>query len=95
MSDIFDLKTLDDVPDSLKKKLSVFRFSYNVQELISLFKIKNRLTIDEIIVGCFRKYKKEHDRAWVSCTAYNLCKKGVLKKCNVGEYVLVKKIEDI
>lgn len=95
MEDIFDTKNILYIPVSLKNQLSGLRHSKQTKELLSLFKIKNRLTIDEILVGLYRKYKRQQSRVWVTYTAYNLTRKGIIKRFSVGEYGLVKNIEEI
>lgn len=92
---IFDAKNISDIPVSLKNQLSCLRRSKETKELMSLFEIKNRLTIDEILIGLYRKYNREQSRVWVTTTAYNLTRKGIIKRFQVGEYELVKKIEEI
>ena len=94
MKNIFDTKNIEDITENLRNQLSL-KCSEKTKEVFSLFEIKRRLTIDEILVGIFRKYKREPNRIWVSNTVHNLIRKGVIKKVQIGEYELVKKIEGI
>ena len=80
MRDIFDIKNIDDIPVCVKNNLTSLRLSRKVKQLVSLFKIKNNLTIDEILVGGYRKNGLMESRSWVSCTLYNLYRRGLLKK---------------
>lgn len=80
MKDIFDIKDISDIPAIVANNLTSLRMSSPVKQLISLFKIKNSLTIDEVLVGSFRKHKKTYARSYVSCILYNLYRRGLLKK---------------
>jgi len=92
---IFDLSDISDLPIPLKNKLSILRSSSETRKIINLFKMKDTLTIDEILVGFFREYKKEISRSWVSTTLYNLSRKGFVRKLKVGQYKLVHDIKKI
>ncbi len=55
MKDIFDLTNVDDIPEDVKKDISVDVFATRI---ITLFELaKRELSIDEITVGYYRKYK--------------------------------------
>lgn len=87
---IFDLTTLDDLNDEVKKQLHIA--STGDKEILELFKIKNILNIDEIIVGMARKYKTTKKRSYIINRLYNLVKKGFLTKVTgkKGLYQLIK-----
>ena len=78
--DIFNLDKIDDIPDGCQKELKLFNIRSDTRQLLGLFERKNRLSIDEIIVGLYRLYKLERTRTWVSATLYNLSKKELVKK---------------
>lgn len=79
-NEIFDLKNTDDLPKELKIIGRSNRFGENTNKILNLFYIKEELTINEIIVGFYRKYNKVIDRNFLSKTLFNLCKRKQLKK---------------
>jgi hypothetical protein len=72
MSDIFDLNNLNDLPDDVKKQIAPLGLKKDTEMFISLFDIKEQLTVDEIIVGMMRKYN--------SWTVYNLKCRKIIKE---------------
>ncbi len=55
MNDIFDLTSLDDVPSRVKVDINIDSFT---SRMLELFEIANRpLSIDELTVGYYRKFK--------------------------------------
>lgn len=74
---IFDLSDLTDVPADVLKEIMTAK---STGLLMSLFNYKERLTIDEIVVGLIRKYNIKIKRIWVTSTMYNLQKRGFIKK---------------
>jgi len=74
---IFDLKDTSDCPDL---KLKLLNIRLRTKNLLSLFDIKSPLSIDEILVGLFRKYDVIEKRSWVNYTLYNLSNKGYVIK---------------
>ena len=59
MSDIFDLSNVDDIPDEVKEGIVV---DVVATRILELFKIAKRpLSIDEITVAYYRKFKDEDD----------------------------------
>lgn len=77
---IFDLHDVSDLPEKHRDELKLLSIREDAQKLLSLFDIKPRLSIDEIIVGLYRAHKMEKAREWVSATLYNLSKKGLIAK---------------
>lgn len=86
---IFDLTALDDINETLKSELRIA--SPKDDQVLSLFEIKNKLTIDEIIVGLFRKYALEKKRAYVTSRLTSLVKKDLIEKVpgEKGTYQLI------
>lgn len=85
--DIFNLENINDLPVDIKKRINNRKsFSKETEALLRLFDIKATLTITEIMVGLFRKNKIEKNRNWIGSTAYNLTRKGLLKKVSIGTY---------
>lgn len=91
ISDFFDLNNLDDLPDEVKKEVSLLGLRKDTERLLSLFDIKNQLTIDEIIVGMSRKYGMNKKRNWVSSTVYNLKRRKTIKEID-GKKKIYEKI---
>lgn len=77
---LFDLSKTDDLPEKIKEKLRRIPVRKDAKKLLDLFKIKQTLSIDEIIVGLYRQYKMEKSRTWIHSTLYNLSRKEILKK---------------
>lgn len=87
---IFNLNDLSDIPAEIHDNLKIIKIHEEGKKLLSLFDIKKELSLDEILVGYFRKFGKIKDRAWVSSNLYNWTrsklitrvpgKKGVYKK---------------
>ena len=88
-NNVFSLDNTDDIPESCVKELRGLNIRDDTKSLLSLFDKKNRLSIDEIIVGLYRLYKLEKTRIWVSSTLYNLSRKNLVKKVegSKGEYI--------
>ena len=87
-NNIFDLTNVDDLPEDQKRQLKLINVRDDAKNLLGLFELKNRLSIDEIIVGLYRLHKMIKSRTWVSSTLYNLSKKSLIKKVDgsQGEY---------
>ena len=91
MSDaIFDIDNLNDVSQEIKEQLRKKRKI--ADSILNLFKIKNQLSIDEIIVGLYRKYKLAPNRLSIANQLYRLHKDGLIKKVHgaKGIYALYK-----
>ena len=59
MTDIFDLSNVDDIPEEVKEGIIV---DVVATRILELFKIAKRpLSIDEITVAYYRKFKDEDD----------------------------------
>ena len=87
-TDIFNLEKTDDIPENFAKELRIVSIREEAKLLLGLFDRKNKLTIDEILVGLYRLYKLEKTRVWVSSTLYNLSRKNLVRKVSgtKGEY---------
>ena len=77
---IFDIKDISDLPESVKEKVGVKTntISTAVKNLLALFDIKDILSIDEMFVGYYRKYGIEVKRTWLSYALYNCVKRNQL-----------------
>lgn len=91
MSNIFDMENIDDLPEDLKgkmrdKKTGLINYQ---KKVINLFKEKNILTIDEIIVGLFRLHNIVKTRISVSSVLFSIQKKELIKRIDSGKYELI------
>lgn len=80
--DIFDTKKTDDLPSDLLKSLRKKDLNEETKKLLTLFELKPYLSIDEIIIGMFRKYKIVKSRVWAMSATYRLSKRNILKRSN-------------
>ena len=89
--DIFDIKNIDDIDEITKKYIKTrHRDCKKSMEVLSLFEIKNILSIDEILVGMYRKYRKIVTRAYIRNKMFFLKEKGLIKKYCKNSWVYYK-----
>lgn len=74
--DIFDLFSIDDIPADIAEGINTDVFA---KRIIELLKLAGRpLSVDELTVGFYRKYKDEEDskktKRQVTLKAYNMSK---------------------
>lgn len=74
--DIFDLFSIDDIPADIAEGLNTDVFA---KRIIELLKLAGRpLSVDELTVGFYRKYKDEDDgkktKRQITLKAYNMSK---------------------
>jgi hypothetical protein len=88
----FDLGYREDLPDEIKNNLKdMKKIKITVISMImELFKIKNTLSVDEIIVGLFRKFNIVKSRMNVVGSLYYLKLQGELKITGIGVYSLIE-----
>lgn len=89
-NDIFNLKNINDISASCKKNLKLNGLHDDTKKLLDLFNIKQPLSIDEMIVALYRKFKIEKTRTWVSGTLYNLSRKKLITRLINGNYEKAK-----
>ena len=96
---IFKLDNLDDLKEDLKqevksqlKKFKKNKISKATKEMLSLFDIKNTLSVDEIIIGLARKYGVTKKRNTITSTLHNLTRTGVLKRKMIKNESFYEKI---
>ncbi len=96
MSDIniFDTTNIDDINDDVKNMV-VIKKTIRVRPAIKeLFKIKKKITLNEIIVGLYRKFDiKAKQRGTVKSHMYHLIYEGFLIKVT-NEIETYELIED-
>lgn len=79
---LFDLDPfrLDDVPDEVVEELKISRADKADAEVLELFRLANRpLTISEVLIGLFRRFKVADKRAAVNARLYRLAQSGLLE----------------
>lgn len=89
-NNIFDVSSVDDLPQELKKELKKKNLNANDDKILELFLDKSDLTIDEILIGLYRKHKVIQKRSWVSNRLFSLSKAGKIKKTKKGVYAAIK-----
>ena len=75
---IFSLTNLDDLSEDFKLELRIT--NTGDEQILTLFSIKQILTIDEVLVGLARKFHSNKKRAYVINRLYTLGKKGFVQK---------------
>lgn len=93
---IFDLTNLDDLPEDCRTQLGVPLFKTNkTKKTFELFSLKNKLTVDEIIVALYRKHKIKIKRQEVQSILFNWkVKYNFLKKINKNQYEFISRPEE-
>jgi len=79
-NELFDTNNISDLGENIVSELKLSKMNSGDQQLMELFSIKPQLTIDQIIIGIFRKFGVEKKRGWVTSRLYSLVKKGKLQK---------------
>ena len=93
---IFDLSDIKDLPDHLKKEVKPSGYKSETLQLLSLFDMKEQLTVDELIVGMYRKigqFGTIRDRRWIKAALYRLEKRGKVKRVKNNKNVYQKIID--
>lgn len=96
---IFDLENLSDFTKEFVKKngLSIKK-EFFPEQIIELFKNNypehTHLSIEEVLVGYVRTYKKERTISAIRNVIYGLRKKSVLLRCSNGKYFLRENATD-
>lgn len=71
MKDIFDIANIDDVPDKIKNDVDNYDIFGN--RIVDLFKEAQRdLSVDEITVAYYRKYKEIKTKKQILNKLYNM-----------------------
>lgn len=89
--ELFSLNPLkmDDFPDDLKKELSISLSDEQDAQILQLLEIANRpLDLNELLVGCLRKYGVAHKRSLLTARLYRLAKKKAVHAVGKGTYAL-------
>jgi hypothetical protein len=91
MNDIFD-EDISDLDTELLNILSLTakketRFQQDTLNCLSLFDVKQPLTLDQLILGMARKFNVYKSRGWMYNFTKRLIKKGILQKINKNSYI--------
>lgn len=72
MRDIFDIENIDDIPIKIRNELNNYDYTHNI---LKLFKIANRaLSIDEVTIGYYRKFKELKTKTQITSKLYMMSK---------------------
>ena len=87
-----DIFLIDEsLPQKLKNELQQLKKSNLWEEILSLFEYKEKLTLDEIMVGLYKKYKTIVTRRKISTAiTNNIKRKGKLKRVGIAIYKKIK-----
>lgn len=76
MSDIFDLSSIDDIPEKVKEGISIDIFAVRIIELFEI--AKRPLNVDELTVGYYRKFNSVDEegktKRQITVKVYNMSK---------------------
>jgi hypothetical protein len=89
--DLFSLNPLNmkDLPDDLSEELNVSQSDKEDAQILELLEIANRaLDLNELLIGCFRKYNVKHKRNLLTARLYRLVKRGLVHNVGKGTYAL-------
>ena len=89
--DLFSLNPLDlgDLPEDFRKELNISESDEQDAQVVELLRIANRpLDLNELLVGCLRKYDVKHKRALLTARLYRLVKKGEVHTVSKGTYAI-------
>lgn len=82
MSDIFDLSSIDDIPEKVKEGISIDIFAVRIIELFEI--AKRPLNVDELTVGYYRKFHSVDEegktKRQITVKVYNMSKE---KNCKI------------
>jgi len=91
MTKLFDIEDTSDLTEGCKIHLKLDNLRPDTKKLLDLFLKKQKLSIDQILVGLNREHKMEKKRNWVTATLYNLSQKNKVRKV-VGEQGVYEKV---
>lgn len=83
---IFNARIIDDLPESLQEQVWLAGRTHDTKRLVSLFDIKQELTLAEILIGMFRKFGIEKQKKWAVANIHNLIGAGILVRTGKGLY---------
>ena len=78
------------LPQSCKNELKTTYLSNEDEKILELFKLKEFISIDQLIRALYNRYAIEKTRAWVCSHLSSLNKKGHIKKLSGKKGVYAK-----
>ena len=72
MTDIFDVCSVDDIPDEIKNGLNEVLFDKQILELFDIG--KRDLSVDEVTVAYFRKFGEPKTKKQIMGKLYNMAR---------------------
>jgi hypothetical protein len=87
---LIDTTNLDDIPNDLKNELKKRGLNGSDEKILSIISEFTQLSIDEMLIGLFRKYNISKKRTWLANRLFVLSKLNKVKKVSRGRYELVK-----
>lgn len=91
IDDLFSLNPLelDALDEDVREELSVSTSDVNDAQIIELLELADRsLDLNEIILGCYRKYAIKHKRIQLTARIHRMVNKGEVKVVGKGRYAL-------
>jgi hypothetical protein len=88
--DDFDIEDLTDLPLVIRKKVKVNQRLNVMGPVMKLFRDRNILSIDEVLVALYRRYKIGPHRSSLHSSLNNLVTKGYLRKVGMGTYEITE-----
>ncbi|NPV76246.1 MAG: hypothetical protein HPY59_07695 [Anaerolineae bacterium] len=80
---------LDALPEEFRSEISISEGDIQDAQVVELFRIANRpLDLNEILIGCWRKFNVQHKRNQLTARLYRLVKRGQLHVVGKGTYAL-------
>ncbi len=85
-----DIFNSDKLPEKIKATLKNQhnKFRGLKGQMLELFELKEVLSIDDLIVGMYNKYKHETDRRTISVNLSFLKQENYIERVGIGEYKL-------
>ena len=75
----FNLDNIVDLPEEVIAELRFFHLHPATRNIINLFKVKKHLSVNEVLVGLFRKYRLIRTQRWVHTAFYRMKNKKIIK----------------
>ena len=91
IEDLFSLNPLNlqGIPHDLETELSVSQSDVEDAQILELLKLAGRsLDLNELLIGCFRKYEVKHKRNMLTARIHRLIKRNEMHNVGKGEYAL-------
>lgn len=80
---------LDALPEEFRSEISISEGDIQDAQVVELFRIASRpLDLNEVLIGCWRKFNVQHKRNQLTARLYRLVKRGQLHVVGKGTYAL-------